>query len=213
MAAASAGTGLAWTSPVLSQLESGNSTIHATKTEITWIGSFLPIGALFGSMITGILADKIGRKGTAIAIAIPFILSWLLTVFAKNVLMLYIARFLIGNIFFFILNNLRILFNIFMFLILGISTGGSCVVAPVFISEFAETSIRGLLGTCFQLFLTIGILIIYVFGAFYDWIILSWVCLLIPCINLIGLFFIPDSPTWLLSQVYTQKKHFSIFIS
>lgn len=99
MAAAAAGTGLSWTSPVNSQLTNPNSTVLATKSQITWIGSFLPIGALFGCMATGVLADKVGRKTTAILIAIPFIVSWLLTVFAKSVMVLYVARFLIGKSF------------------------------------------------------------------------------------------------------------------
>lgn len=89
----------------------------------------------------------------------------------------------------------------FFYISKGISTGGSCVVAPVFISEFAETSIRGLLGTCFQLFLTIGILLVFLVGAITNWIILSWVCLVIPILFMIGLFFIPDSPVWLLKNV------------
>lgn len=97
MSAAAAGTGLSWTSPVLDQLKSENSTIPTTETERTLIASCLPIGALIGAIPAGILADKIGRKQTAIAIAIPYILCWLLTVFAKNVLMLYAARVLIGK--------------------------------------------------------------------------------------------------------------------
>lgn len=209
LCAAAAGTGLSWTSPVLDQLKNENSTVHATESECTWIASFLPIGALFGAIPAGIMADKIGRRGAAIAITIPFIVSWLLTVFAKNVLMLYIARFLIGKL---ISNSInreyRTLWTKLTYFCLticsintGISTGGSCVVAPVFISEFAETSIRGLLGTCFQLFLTVGILIVYAVGGFTNWIVLSWVCFIIPCACLVGLFFVPDSPIWLLKQV------------
>lgn len=86
--------------------------------------------------------------------------------------------------------------------------GGSCVVCPVFISEFAETSIRGMLGTCFQLFLTIGILFVYILGYFNcGWILLSWYCLPIPILNLIGLCFIPESPTWLLKNVCKFEQH------
>lgn len=89
-------------------------------------------------------------------------------------------------------------------MIAGVSTGASCVVAPVFISEFAETSIRGMLGTCFQLFLTIGILLVYAVGAVTNWITLSWVCLTLPVALLAGLFFIPESPVWLLKNVSTK---------
>lgn len=97
LSAAAAGTGLSWTSPVLGQLKSANSTIPTTEDQATWIASFLPIGALFGAIPAGILADKIGRKYAAMVIGIPYIISWVLTVTAQNVPMLYAARFLIGK--------------------------------------------------------------------------------------------------------------------
>lgn len=83
----------------------------------------------------------------------------------------------------------------------GISVGGSCVVAPMYVSEYAETSIRGLLGTCFQLFLTIGILMVFVLGALVSWVNLSWACSVIPVVYVVGLFFVPESPYWLVKNV------------
>lgn len=71
----------------------------------------------------------------------------------------------------------------------------------MFISEYAETSIRGLLGTCFQLFLTIGILIVFVMGTLTSWINLSWICAAVPVILIVGMIFVPESPIWLLKQV------------
>lgn len=75
----------------------------------------------------------------------------------------------------------------------------------MFISEFAETSIRGLLGTCFQLFLTIGILISYILGAIYKapdgWVSLSYICAIVPVLYLIALTYIAESPAWLLKNV------------
>lgn len=71
----------------------------------------------------------------------------------------------------------------------------------MFISEVAETSIRGLLGTCFQLFLTIGILLVFVVGSLTSWVILSWVCGAVPVLFVVGMFFVPESPTWLLKNV------------
>lgn len=71
----------------------------------------------------------------------------------------------------------------------------------MFISELAETPIRGALGTCFQLFLTIGILLVFVVGAITSWINLSWICLALPIAYMIGLIFVPDSPMWLLKNV------------
>lgn len=97
MGAAAAGTGLSWTSPVLDQLKSSGSKIPITDDQGTWIASFLAIGAIIGAVPSGILADKLGRKKAAIIIAVPYIFSWLLVVFAQNVAMLYAARVLIGK--------------------------------------------------------------------------------------------------------------------
>lgn len=104
MSAAAAGTGLSWTSPVKGNMVPKNESVVLTNTpftatdaEFTWIASLLAIGAICGAVPSGIFADKIGRKKAAILITIPYILSWLTTVFAQNVPMLYAARFLIGE--------------------------------------------------------------------------------------------------------------------
>jgi MFS family permease len=83
----------------------------------------------------------------------------------------------------------------------GIATGASCVVAPMFISEIAETSLRGALGAFFQLFLTVGILFDYLVGAIVDWRTFTWSCAIFPILLIVTVFFIPDSPIFLVKQV------------
>lgn len=183
-AAISAGTALGWTSPVLSQLTpvvengttSSNSTDGFTITaeEGSWVGSFLAIGAFLGALPAGVLAEKIGRKYTTMSLALPYLLSWALIIFANGAGMLYAGRFLIG-----------------------ISTGASCVVAPMYISEFAEISIRGALGAFFQLFLTVGILFVYAIGPYVSWVLLSVMCAVFPALLIVAMFIVPESPTYL----------------
>lgn len=43
--------------------------------EIAWIGSILGIGGLFGTVLVGWLADRIGRKNSLLAMAVPQIVS------------------------------------------------------------------------------------------------------------------------------------------
>lgn len=187
MAATSAGTALGWTSPVLSQLVPvvdnttnaatvSNSTDGFTLTseEGSWVGSFLAIGAFLGALPAGVLAEKIGRKYTTMSLGVPYLLSWALIIFANGAEMLYAGRFLIG-----------------------IATGASCVVAPMFISEFAEVSIRGALGAFFQLFLTVGILFVYVIGPYTSWVTLSVLCAIFPALLIVAMFIVPESPTYL----------------
>ncbi|XP_017044285.1 facilitated trehalose transporter Tret1-2 homolog isoform X2 [Drosophila ficusphila] len=221
LGAVAAGTALAWTSPVLPQITAANSTatnsttnnstftpntqiqtqiqtqitfneslfanatsptpssseVLLTDTQKTWVGSLLAVGALFGALPSGYIADTIGRRYTAMVMDVPFILAWLSISFGQTVGWLYVGRFLIG-----------------------ISTGSFCVVAPMYISEIAETSIRGSLGTLFQLLLTIGILFVYVVGAMVSWTTLSMLCLTIPILLMVGLFFLPETPVYLLKR-------------
>ncbi|KMZ01748.1 facilitated trehalose transporter Tret1-2 homolog isoform X2 [Drosophila simulans] len=195
LGAVAAGTALSWTSPVFPQMSAGNQSclnstsgdtsnstsnendILLTDSQKTLVGSMLPFGALFGALPSGYIADRIGRRSTAMVMDIPFILAWITLSFANSVGWLYLGRFLIG-----------------------IATGSFCVVAPMYISEIAETSIRGSLGTLFQLLLTIGILFIYVVGAFVTWKTLSMLCLIIPILLLVGLFIVPETPVYLLKR-------------
>ncbi|KAH8341170.1 hypothetical protein KR074_008039 [Drosophila pseudoananassae] len=206
LGAVSAGTALAWTSPVIPQITPdksnhstnansttnnllGNSSIIAngtnstddrillTVSQETWVSSLLAIGAFFGALPTGYIADTIGRRYTAMVMDVPFILAWISLGFAQSVGWLYVGRFLIG-----------------------VSTGSFCVVAPMYISEIAETSIRGTLGTLFQLLLTIGILFIYLIGSLISWQNLSLLCLIFPVLLLAGLFILPETPVYLLKK-------------
>lgn len=144
----------------------------------SWVGSLLAIGAFFGAIPAGILADVLGRKYTSMLLSVPFLITWVLTVCANSVTWLYAAR-----------------------LFAGIATGGACVVAPMFISEIGETSIRGALGSFFQLFLTVGILLVYLIGAYADWRVLSGLCAIPPVLLLIGMIFLPESPAFLMKKV------------
>ncbi|KAG5675605.1 hypothetical protein PVAND_005497 [Polypedilum vanderplanki] len=181
-AAISAGTALAWTSPVNDQLVHENSTIKVTDDEKSWIGSFLAIGAFIGALPAGVLAERIGRKFTTILIGVPFLISWGLLSFASNIGMLYAGR-----------------------VFAGIATGASCVVAPMFISEIAETSLRGALGAFFQLFLTVGILFVYVIGSVVNWVQLSMISAIFPILLIVFVFFLPDSPIYLVKQGQRQE--------
>lgn len=194
IAAISAGTALSWTSPVIVQMTlpnttegnetvipkqnmTGDSTFYLTQEEGSWVGAFLAVGAFCGALPAGILAEKIGRKFTTMSLALPYLISWALIVFANGPIMLYIGRFIIG-----------------------IATGASCVVAPMFISEIAETSIRGTLGAFFQLFLTVGILFVYLVGPYVSWVTLSVLCAIFPALLIVAMFIVPESPTYLVKQ-------------
>jgi len=71
---------------------------------------------------------------------------------------------------------------------------------PVFISEIAPKDIRVGLATSNQLFICSGCSAAYIIGALLSWRSLVVVGL-VPCaVLLVGLFFIPESPRWLVRR-------------
>ncbi|KAJ0170751.1 hypothetical protein K1T71_013523 [Dendrolimus kikuchii] len=199
-----AGTILAWTSPALPQLEPysnktdtnntcdlasfGNSSHLVNSkcqladflldtTELSVVSSILAIGAAIVALPVGFLAQRIGRRPTILILAIPFMLNWLLTIFANGSGMLVAARF-----------------------IAGLGTGGICVAAPMYIGEIAETSIRGALGAFFQLFLTVGILFTFAVGGWTHWRTLSIVSAVLPPLLVAVFWWMPETPQYLLSK-------------
>lgn len=105
---------------------------------------------------TGFLCNRIGRKWAMLMLVLPFTLGWLLIIFTKNVEMLYAGRFFTG-----------------------LASGSFCVSAPLYTTEISEADIRGGLGSFFQLFLTIGILLAYTFPLVYSIALHSILCAII----------------------------------
>ncbi|CAH0721282.1 unnamed protein product, partial [Brenthis ino] len=145
--------------------------------ESSLVSSILAIGAAISALPVGMLAQKFGRRPTILVLAAPFLINWLLTIFANGAGMLIAARFFAG-----------------------LATGGICVAAPMYIGEIAETSIRGSLGAFFQLFLTVGILFTFVVGGWTHWRTLSIISAVFPVLLVAVFWWMPETPQYLLGK-------------
>jgi sugar porter (SP) family MFS transporter len=181
------GTSFGWTSPEIPKMkvphENGNPlSIPLTKSEESWIGSLLPVGATLGPFVAGVAADKIGRKNTLLAGITPFILAFALASIATSSLMFFLVRFLCG---------------------LGV--GVVFTVLPMYIGEIAEDEVRDSLGSFMQLFIVIGLLFSYALGPYMSISAFNIICVVAPCVFLIVFYiFIPESPYYL---IRTNKDH------
>ncbi|XAR61253.1 hypothetical protein NMG60_11034899 [Bertholletia excelsa] len=142
--------------------------------EYSLFGSLLTFGAMIGAIMSGPLADFVGRKG-AMRIASCFcVAGWLAIYFAEGVLPLDIGR-----------------------LATGYGMGIFSYVVPVFIAEIAPKNLRGTLATLNQVMICIGVSVSFIVGTVMSWRQLALIGL-IPCaILLFGLCCIPESPRWL----------------
>lgn len=175
---AQSGMNLGWTSPMVPYLKSSTSFLPGlTETEESWVTSLMALGAILGAVPTGKLADSIGRKYSIAITATPFLICWLTLIFTSDLNYIYFARF-VG----------------------GIGAGAACVIVPVYIGEIAEPAIRGALTTFFPISFSSGIFFAYTAGAFLDYYMFNIVCCTTLVPFLLGVFFLPETPTWLIHQ-------------
>ncbi|XP_029679714.1 facilitated trehalose transporter Tret1 isoform X2 [Formica exsecta] len=180
LGALAAGMVLGWTSPAG---ENGKNlaqdyNISISPSQFSWIGSLTTLGAGAICIPIGILTDLIGRKTAMLLMVVPFTIGWLLIIFSNSILMFYFGRF-----------------------ITGVSGGAFCVAAPLYTSEIAESEIRGMLGSYFQLMLTVGILLSYILGAVLEnMITLSIISGIVPLIFFAVFFFMPETPVYYLKK-------------
>jgi SP family galactose:H+ symporter-like MFS transporter len=148
---------------------------------IEWIVSSMMAGAAVGALGAGWMSASLGRKRSLIVAGIVFIAGSLFCAVARSPEMLIVARF-----------------------ILGIAIGVATFTAPLYLAEVAPEKVRGAMISTYQLMITTGILLAFLsdtaFSASGNW---RWMLGIIAApgvLFLIGLFFLPDSPRWLLMR-------------
>ncbi len=150
------------------------------------------LGCAAGAFFAANLADKIGRKPVMMITAIAFVASAWASGLAADSLQFVFARIL-G----------------------GLAVGAASVLAPAYISEIAPANIRGRLASLQQLMIVIGLFAAFfsnywlasisggasalLWGGFqtYQW--MFWMEIIPASIFLIALFFIPESPRYLVA--------------
>jgi SP family arabinose:H+ symporter-like MFS transporter len=143
------------------------------------------IGTIIGSMLAGIPGDRYGRRASLRVMAVLYLVSALGCGIAWNWYALLIFRF-IG----------------------GIGIGGSSVLGPMYIAEISPARWRGRLVGFFQLNVVAGVLFAYlsnyligvIVGGDAEWRWMLGVSGVPALFFLLMLFFIPESPRWLVQQ-------------
>ena len=70
----------------------------------------------------------------------------------------------------------------------------------MYLIEVLDTKRRELLGSVLAISISIGICLMYLFGYFFPWIVVSWIFVGMVVTQCIGLYFVPESPSWLMGQ-------------
>lgn len=160
--------------------------IALTSGQTSLIVSAVLGGGAIATLISGPLADWLGRKTM---------------IFISSIILLIGTIFLAGAFSFATLLTGR--------LIQGISVGIITIVVPLYLTETTPKNLRGRGIATFQLILTGGILLAYsinlLFAPTENWRGM-FLCITIPTLFfLLGAIFIPESPIWLFSQGKREK--------
>ncbi|VVC76448.1 Galactose-proton symporter [Aquicella siphonis] len=146
------------------------------------IVSSVLFGAMFGSLASGRLTDRFGRRRLMLIISGLFIAGTAIAALAAQV-----SGILLGRLF------------------IGFAIGIGSYTAPLYIAEVSPYELRGGLVSLNQLAITIGILCSFIINYAFTNIDGSWRWMfgigLVPAVLLsLGMFFLPESPRWLVKQ-------------
>lgn len=155
-------------------------TLTTTMKEL--IVSSVLLGAMAGSLFSGKLTDRFGRRRLMLVISTLFIIGTLIASYANTVQLIIAGRILIG-----------------------IAIGMGSYTAPLYIAEAAPFEWRGALVSLNQLAITLGIMSSYFINFAFIHTEYSWRAMfligILPAILLgLGMIFLPESPRWLVKQ-------------
>ncbi|WP_284943586.1 sugar porter family MFS transporter [Acidisoma cladoniae] len=143
------------------------------------VTSWVTLGALFGALAGGELADRIGRKSTVLIAGAMFTGGALVQALAPDTVILVAGRLIVGG-----------------------GVGVAAVAAPLYAAELAPTTLRGRFVSAYQLAITAGIFLAYLVdgwlsqGDAWRWMLGASAVpgLLLFAVALLA----PESPRWLM---------------
>lgn len=167
--------------PALSGLKASDG-VHEepfkfTEVQASWFGSIGFICTPIGSILSGWVTEPIGRRKAMILLNLPHVFAWILMYRATSVTEMYVAAILMG-------------------------LGSGFMEAPVvtYVGEISQPRIRGILTSCAGVMATFGYFMGFLLGTVFYWRTVAIVCLAVPLFTMVAIYFIPETPFWLLAR-------------
>ena len=151
-------------------------------------------GAVIGTLISGLLSSRLGRRKTMLISALIFVVGSLLCSISPSEHLLIVAR-----------------------LFLGVGVGVASFTAPLYLSEVSPRAVRGALISMYQLMITIGIVLAFLSNTWLasyltfqgmtggHWRLMLGVISIPAALMFGGVFFLPESPRWLFLKGFKDR--------
>ncbi|XP_021772969.1 sugar transporter ERD6-like 5 [Chenopodium quinoa] len=161
-----------YTSPVQAEIM---MKLDLSTAQYSLFGSMVPIGGALGSVVCGKLTDYLGRKHVLQLTSVVYIFGWSAISVSQGARLLDLGR-----------------------LMLGVTSGITGYAIPVYIAEFTPKDLRGGFVILHVLMITVGVSTAFLIGQVTSWCTLSLIGIIPGLVQIVGLFFIPESPRWLM---------------
>lgn len=136
-----------------------------------------PISTIISALFYARLVDRIGRKYSALFVAVPYIVAFVVIALANNIYVFYAAR-----------------------AIVGIGDAGLFSVLPTYVGEITTPKVRGTWGNCIAMFMYIGQTMVNVIGGYTTIKQTAVICLVFPILFLCTFPFNPETPYYLIMK-------------
>ncbi|XP_022831116.1 facilitated trehalose transporter Tret1-like [Spodoptera litura] len=177
MAMMTLGVSSAWPTPVLPKFKNNETNVDINAYEMSTMLAVNPIGFAVGTLATGYLADRFGRRATILGSAIPIALGSIIVVFALKAWLLCITSFS-----------------------WSCGTGMVSTVSNYYLSEIADKDVRGTLAVITGFMFKFGTLLTMILGPFLPYETLNQVMLVLPFLFCAMCYWIPETPYFLLKN-------------
>jgi sugar porter (SP) family MFS transporter len=162
------------------------SSFHLTPVQQEVVISIVLVGSFIGSLTGGWLSDRLGRWATILIATIAYLVGALLMTFSvtSSLWMIYLGR-----------------------LVIGYAIGVSTLTVTLYLAEVAPASARGAIVSVNEVAIVTGIFLSF----FLNWSVAglgdnkAWrmafgISAIPAALQIVGMFFLPYSPRWLLSK-------------
>ncbi|CAL4067750.1 unnamed protein product, partial [Meganyctiphanes norvegica] len=135
------------------------------------------LSGLITNLVTGFFMDYFGPCTLVLMVMPPVIISYIAQAVFLNLWVLFIGRILIGSM-----------------------SAVLCAVVQSLVAELCCPKIRGFVSSMPELFVSVGILYVYICAQYLPFRWVTGLCAAPTCLNLLTLFIVPESPYWLVSK-------------
>ncbi|KAK5646888.1 hypothetical protein RI129_005352 [Pyrocoelia pectoralis] len=151
--------------------------IYLNENQTSWLSAVMSIMSLIGSIFSGVVAERFGRKRSMMFCAVPLFMSWMIYYYSTE--------------FWHIVAALSIH---------GVTNG--LIEAPVlsYVAEVAEPAMRGMLSATTTLFIVLGVFLEFIIGSSMHWKVAALVTSAVPILAFTLLTLVPETPYWFLTH-------------